>query len=179
MSENLPAVRVRMAYWRHPKEWAPRIVEVTLDDLARYGIRPLAPSCWAQHGGHLDAYLLPGATEISVGIRYEDGPAEYLSLLADQQDLRALLAEKMAERADSGLRRFTAKVELKRLDDDAVIGMHEHDIRATSKPAAITEALRRSYEAVSRGVKFEGISCRIRSIEEVAGSDEPAPEPSL
>ncbi|MBU6355771.1 MAG: hypothetical protein KJS79_03430 [Rhodospirillales bacterium] len=169
-----------MAYWRQPREWAPRIVEVTLDDLARYGIRPLTPESWARYGEHLEAYLLPGATEISAGIRYGDGPAEYLSLLADQQGLRALLAEKMAERADLTLRRFTVKVDLKRFDDDAAVGMHEHDIRATSGPAAIMEALRRSYEAVSRGVKFEGTSCRIKSIEEVSGSDEPtAPEPSL
>ncbi len=167
-----------MAYWRQPKEWASRIVEVTLDDLARYGIRPLTPASWAQHGEHLDAYLLPGATEISVGIRYGDGPAEYLSLHADQQDLRALLAEKMAERAALGLRRFTVQIELKRFDDDAAIGMHEHDIRATSGPAAIMEALRRSREAVSRGVKFEGITCPIKSIEEVfSDGNEPATEP--
>ena len=126
-----------------------------LDDLARYGIRPLTPASWVQYGEHLEEYLLPGATEISAGIRNGDGPAEYLSLLTDQQGLRALLAEKMAERAEVALRRSTVKVELKRFDDDAVVGMHEHDIRATSGPAAIMEALRRSYEAVSRGVKFE------------------------
>ncbi len=108
-----------MAYWRQPNEWAARIVQVTLDDLARYGIRPLTPVSWAQHGEHLEAYLLPGTTGISVGIRYGDGPAEYLSLHADQQGLRALLTEK------------------------------------------------------------EDVSCWIKSIEEVAGSDEPAPADRL
>lgn len=87
-------------HWHDSNPWAERVIYIPVELAAEIATQPtqwmLSDAAavlrhWRHYGQALDAYLLPGPSGISLGVRYgADGP-DYLSPMANQAKARLVL----------------------------------------------------------------------------------------